>query len=431
VASGALPTGLTLNGTTGVLSGTPTASGVFSFVVRATNGAAPNADTPTRTITIAEPPGSLYTPILPTRLLDTRNGTGGPTSPFGAGETRDLLVTGGLVPADATAVVINMTVTSPSVGGFLTVFPAGVPKPLASNLNFGPGDTIPNLVTVGVGTAGKISIFNNAGTTAVIGDVVGYYRLASGARYTATAPTRLLDTRTPAGGPIFGAAETRGLLVTGGVVPEDATAVVLNMTVTGGSSPAFLTVFPASQSRPLASNLNFGPGQTIPNLVIVGVGTGGLAQGKVNIFNSAGTVHVLADVVGYYRNGATGGAFTAVTPVRLMDTRSAGGALGATETRPLVVRGVTPVPAAATAVVMNTTATAPTADSYLTVFPAGTAQPLASNLNFGPGLTIPNLVMVGVGTSGPGANKVSFYNNAGTVHVIADIVGYMTEDTPV
>jgi sugar lactone lactonase YvrE len=427
VASGSLPPGTSLNATTGELSGTPTTTGSFTFTVRAANGYAPDAVSPSRTITISPtPPGSLYTAVAPTRLLDTRTGTGGPASPFGPAGQRDLQVTGGVVPTGATAVVLNVTVTQPTGGGYLTVFPAGVGRPLASNLNFGPGDTIPNLVTVGIGAGGKVSIYNDTANVHVIADVVGYYGIAAGGTYTPILPTRILDTRNGTGGPAvkFRERELRTLTVTGGQVPDEVTAVVLNVTVTGPTEPSFLTLFPDDiQSVPLASNLNFVPGQTIPNLVIVGV-PAGYTTDQIDIVNDAGSVHVIADIVGFFTPAPPGGRLVPVTPTRLVDTRS-GNAVGQHDVRDLVVRGApTAIPPNATAVVLNVTVTQPTVGGYLTVFPGGTARPLASNLNFGPGFTIPNLVMVGVGTSGAGANKVSFYNDTGSVHLIADVVGY-------
>ena len=78
-------------------------------------------------------------------------------------------------------------------------------------------------------------------------------------------------------------------------VPSGVTAVVLNVTVTEPSDPGVLTVYP-DDPRPLASNLNWSNGQTVPNLVIVPV-----VNGTVKIFNnSPGTVHVVADLNGYF-----------------------------------------------------------------------------------------------------------------------------------
>jgi hypothetical protein len=78
------------------------------------------------------------------------------------------------------------------------------------------------------------------------------------------------------------------------------------------------------------------------------------------------------------------------------------------------------LPAGTTAVVLNVTATNPTAGSYLTVYPGGQTRPTASNLNFVTAQTIPNLVIARVGAG----NKLSFYNAAGSVDVIADLAGY-------
>ena len=119
--------------------------------------------------------------------------------------------------------------------------------------------------------------------------------------------------------------------------------------------------------------------------------------------------------------------YVPVTPVRLMDTRSSGGALGPGAYRDLVVAGVTPgAPAGATAVVINVTVTGTTAASYLTVFPHGAAQPLASNLNWVAGKTIPNLVSVQVGGSG----AITFFNAFGSTHVVVDLEGYFATASP-
>jgi hypothetical protein len=120
--------------------------------------------------------GSRFSGLTPARVLDSRVGTGGFSTPWSAGGMRDITVTGvGGVPAGATAVVVNITATNPTTGGYLTVWPAGQALPTASNLNFSAGQTIPNLVVATVGAGGKVSIFNAAGSTDVIADVVGSY----------------------------------------------------------------------------------------------------------------------------------------------------------------------------------------------------------------------------------------------------------------
>lgn len=75
-----------------------------------------------------------------------------------------------------TAVVLNVTVTNPTLGDHLTIWPGLIPgPPLASDLNFVAGQTVPNLVVVKLGTDGTIQFFNGSGFTDVVADVVGWY----------------------------------------------------------------------------------------------------------------------------------------------------------------------------------------------------------------------------------------------------------------
>ena len=124
--------------------------------------------------------GARYNPLSPSRILDTRLGNVAPAAPLGPGAALDLQVTGrGGVPASGvSAVVLNVTVTEPSAGSVLTAFPTGQTLPLASNLNFSAGQTVPNLVVVKVGTGGKVSLYNAFGTVHVVADVAGWYDAA-------------------------------------------------------------------------------------------------------------------------------------------------------------------------------------------------------------------------------------------------------------
>jgi hypothetical protein len=123
--------------------------------------------------------GSIFEPLPPARILDTRFGpsplpVGTPLAP---GQTIEVQVLGeGGVLLDATAVALNVTATEATAASYLTVFPAGTEPPLASNLNFGPGDTIPNAVVAKIGANGKVAIRNNAGSVHVVADVNGFYR---------------------------------------------------------------------------------------------------------------------------------------------------------------------------------------------------------------------------------------------------------------
>src|SRR6266851_163782 len=128
----------------------------------------------------------------------------------------------------------------------------------------------------------------------------------AGSLLTPAGPVRVMDTRNGTGGitgPV-GAGQTVSLQVIGknGVPASGVTAVVLNVTATQGTASSYVTVFPDGTARPVTSNLSFTAGETIPNLVVVPVG----ADGKVDFYNSAGTVQLIADLSGYYTAGSAG-----------------------------------------------------------------------------------------------------------------------------
>jgi len=377
-----------------------------------------------------------FTPLTPFRILDTRDGTGrgGITGPVGGGASIPVQVTGrGGVPGSGVqAVVLNATVTNPSASSYLTIWPAGAGRPSISNLNTVSGQTVANLVTVQVDAAtGQVTVFNNQGTVDVIFDVVGFYASSTGplgSRFHAVTPTRLLDTRDTAS-PI-GSEATRTLALNGaGPVPASGvTAVALNVTITEPTQPSYLAVFPNDGDVPLASNLNYVPGLTVPNLVVVRVPTSGPQTGVIGFFNRLGTTHVVVDVVGYFDDDRSteAGRFYAVTPTRIADTRvsssfpAPGKVPGGASYR---IGNSDPSASIMGALVFNVTVTEPTTPSYLTVHPDGEPRPLASNLNFVAGQTVPNLVMVKAGAVNA---RVNFYNFLGATHVVVDWFGVFT-----
>jgi len=371
-------------------------------------------------------PGGRLNPIDPARLLDTRE-TGGPVA---GGTTRALTVTGrgGVPTSGVRAVVLNVTAIEPTRPGFLTVFPGGTTRPTASSLNFVAKQVVPNLVTVGVGSDGTVGIYNSAGDIHVAADVVGWYgdeSVASGGLYAPVTPARLLDTRTVEGGGAVGPGEARllGVAGRGGVPGTGADAVVLNVTSVTPTNSGFVTVFPSGSDRPGTSNLNLVPKQVRPNLVVTKVG----GDGGVVLFNSTGRTHLVVDVVGWFGSpdtSAARGHFTSLTPSRALDTRNTF-ALSPNESRSLVLAGVADVPATgAGAVLLNVTVDQPSSSGFLTVHPSGTDAPLASNLNFAAGETVPNAVAVGLGADG----AIVLTNSNGTTHVVVDVVGWYSRE---
>ena len=370
----------------------------------------------------APPPSTSFTPLTPARVLDTRSGVGAPKAAVAAGGTLSLKVAGvGGVPATGVgAVVLNVTVTQPTAAGHVIVWPAGVARPVTSNLNFVKAQTVPNLVVVKVGSGGYVDLYNSSGSTQLIADVMGWF--PEGSDFTGVPPARLLDTRSGVGapqGPLSGG-QAISIDVTGrgGVPATGVSAVVLNVTVTQPTTAGHVIVWPHVQSRPATSNLNFVRAKTVPNLVIVGVGPDGL----VDLFNSSGNTHLIADVMGWFPDGSE---FTGLAPARVLDTRSGVGApkaaVAAGGTLSLKVAGVGGVPATGVgAVVLNVTVTQPTAAGHVIVWPAGVARPVTSNLNFVKAQTVPNLVVVKVGSGG----YVDLYNSSGSTQLIADVMGW-------
>jgi hypothetical protein len=391
------------------------------------------------TVTITVLPDRAYHPLTPARITDTRAGSGLPNAgkTLGPNTTLNVQVTGaGGVPAGAKAAVLNVTATNPTAQSFLTVWPTGASRPTASNLNFKTGQSVPNLVEVGLGTGGQVSVFNPTGSVDVVVDVEGYVgptATAGTGLYNPLTPARISDTRPDSGfpnsGKTLGPNTTLNVQVTGagGVPSSGVSAVVLNVTATNPTQQSFLTVWPTGATRPTASNLNFSPGQTVPNRVQVPVGTGG----QVSIFNPAGSVDVVVDVGGYFTDSsnpsATGAQFTPTTPARITDTRpgsglpNAGNTLGPNGSIKVQVSGAGGVPATGvTAAVMNTTVTNTTGQSFLTVWPTAVPQPLVSDLNWVAGQTVPNLVVVKLGSDG----AVQVLNAAGSTDVVVDVMGW-------
>jgi hypothetical protein len=364
---------------------------------------------------------STYVPVDPVRILDTRD-AGRTQVP--AGGTIDLLVVGvNGVPLDATAVVLNVTATGSPGATDIRVYPtpADAGYPDVSNLNVAPRATIANLVTSKVGQNGMVRLRSSGSAVHLIADLSGYYvENGAGASYTGLTPRRLLDTRETRN-PLQ-AGVPQPLAVRGGStgVPDAATAVALNVTATEGTSGTDIRVYPtrAGQGPPTVSNLNPPARATVAAAAIVAIGD----DGTVSLRSSAGTVHAIVDLAGYFLPGADAGVFHPLPPVRLLDTRVTGPAVGPAGTRDVVVAGAGTVPFPAKVVVLNVTAVGASRATDVRVYPTpgDNSVPLASNLNVAGAQAVPNTVIATVGRDG----SVRLRNAAGTVHLIVDLAGW-------
>ena len=358
----------------------------------------------------------------PTRFLDTRIWPGR----VAAGKSVSFRVAGVRgVPANASAVAVNLTVTSPTSYGVITAHASGTDKPGTSNLNYVAGQTVSNLAMVPLGTDGRLTLTNtSSGSAHLMVEVSAYYhegKPTAPGTFSTVAPTRVLDTRLSSG-PVSGG-KSVSFQVGGRLgIPTNASAVVLNLTATETKSFGFLTAYAAGSSKPKASSLNYTAGQTVPNLVVVPVGT----DGKVTVANtSPGTAAVVADVAGYFLPGkpAQTGALRSLSPTRFLDTRESSGPVAAGGSLTFHVLGVKGIPTTAAAVVVNLTTTEAKSSGFLTAFSSGSSTPNASNLHYRRGQTVANLAVVPVG---PDGNVKITNTSSGSVQIIADVAGYFS-----
>ena len=233
------------------------------------------------------PAGAGFTPMTPARVADTRSGEGA-SVPFpvtkvklAAHSTLQVPVGGQNGVPLAGSVSLNVTAADPTDSGFISVYPCGEAVPNASNLNYGSGQIIPNAVVTGLGTDGKVCLFSQSATDVIV-DVNGWFDTPPG--FTPMAPVRVADTRATEGVDV--AFPVNKVKLAAGVplvvpvagqfgVPADAGAVSLNVTVVGPVGDGYLTLYPCGISMPNVSNLNYSSGQTVPNAVLTGIGSGG------------------------------------------------------------------------------------------------------------------------------------------------------------
>ena len=201
-----------------------------------------------------------FEPMAPRRLVDTRAAVN-PAIKVPAGSTLQVQVTARYgIPDDAAAVSLNVTSVDSSASGFLTMFPCGTTRPTASTLNYVSGQTIANAALAKAGSGGNVCIYTQAAAHLLV-DVNGWFPADTDFR--TMSPERLLDTRSglghsPAGlVPAGQVVEVQVIEVGSSNIPDDAGAVVLNVTAVEAQQAGWVTVYPCGEARPTASNLNY------------------------------------------------------------------------------------------------------------------------------------------------------------------------------
>lgn len=361
-------------------------------------------------------PQGRFTPVSPVRLFDTRSAAQSSAllglvrdaaGRVAAGSTFSFSSFAGFaVPADATAVSVNLTAADAEGPGFATAFPAQLPRPLSSTVNFPAAQATGNSALVALGSAGAISVFTFAAAQ-LIGDLQGYFG-PQGAGFVPQTPQRLLDTR---GGAML---EPNVPRVIAPPQSNNPVALALSVVATGGSQGGFLTVFPCGEATPFASTLNFGAAQPTAAFTTAKLGPQGICA------VSMVATHLVVDAMGAFVAGA-GLEYQPLAPARLVDTRSPAGRWQGRTPRAtpleLAVAQAPGFPEGARAVALNLTVTDPLDDGFAAVYPCDAGFTNTSNLNYRYGQTVASAALVGLGSG-----KLCLWS-LGRAHVVIDLLG--------
>jgi hypothetical protein len=383
--------------------------------------------------------GSVLHPVKPTRLLDTRAAIGVPGSgPLGNVPITVQITGRDSIPASATGVIVNLTVTAPTKVGYVTIWPAGETMPVVSNINFVPGDTIANMSTLALSTTGALNVFNNAGTTHVIVDVVAWLGndppgspdALMGLVYRPVTPTRMWDTRPKSGfggGPLLpGESRTFPVSIMNGT-PSGAVAVLANITAVTPTAETFLTAFTPFDPVPKTSTLNVKAGETRANLAIIDMFAGG-----ISLANSNGKTNVVIDVLGYFvrlqsSDNQISGRIMLVSPFRYSDSRGTKDRFEPMDYNGYGIDKQFDDRLRVGGLIFNATVTNAGSAGYMTMFPWDVGQiPYVSTSNFIAGQTVANQSWVRLANAP--SNYVGIWNgSAGRFDVILDVQAVFLE----
>lgn len=383
--------------------------------------------------------GTLYDPVGPVRILDTRTGLGATEAAVSAGSVVQLKVAGvDGVPSNAAAVALNLTAVDATSGGYIASYADGGAAPNVSNLNYGTSAPVANYTIVPVGSNGYIDLKNTAvsssSTVQLIADVSGYFTHNPSEQpfeYKAIEPQRVIDTRNGTGVAEGKVAEYGSIAVNVDLGYENGEylfnggAVSVHVTVTDTSGTGYLTAYPDGESLPTASSLNFTAGQTVSNTLIVPVGS----DGKIRIYNgSTGSADIVADITGLYSTAEDidpSDLYVPITPQRIYDSR-ASSPVGANDAVQVATTSDAQLATDIDALAVNLTATEPTANGDLAAVPGVNTPDTTSSVNYVKGQTVASFTQV---QATSGADSFAIYNNeagGGTVEVIVDAYGYYT-----
>ncbi|MDQ1742976.1 MAG: hypothetical protein QOE23_1315 [Pseudonocardiales bacterium] len=366
------------------------------------------------------------------RLLDTRNGTGGYSTPMPAGAVRTVTAAGraGIPASGVSAVALTLTAIGAGTIGSVSVAPGDVATPSGAALVFNPGDSVSNTALVALHADGTLHVLADHAVNLII-DVQGYFTVGSATApggFVAVEQARVADSRSGNGVPQ--AKVTTGGSVTvqaGGSfeIPADASAVYANITVLNQTANGYLRTYAADQAAPTTGALDFDDSATAQSVAIPLSADG---QFRV-LVGAGGPVDLAIDVQGYFTASASSGTFTPAA-VHLLDTRIAPvRTLAGYSITTLSVAGVAGIPAVADdglgAVALNLRTIQPTtgaASGYLRLWPSDQMEPATSNVNY----TTANTYRTDLAIVAPAADGTINIRNGGPgpVDLVVDVEGW-------
>jgi SpoIID/LytB domain protein len=369
-------------------------------------------EAPPATGVAGDAPPARFEPIVPVRLIDTRDGTGTDARQLSLGCT---LVVRPTVPPGTTAVAVNIVTVDPRAQGYITAYPCGVGRTYTSVVQSQVGHIVSGSAIVPISDDGTFCVFSNI-TTDVVVDMTGSFSATAPARYEPIVTQRRFDSRSigqlPAGTVVR--VDTRA----NGGAAADSTGASLTIHALDPAYPGFVTVWPCDQPRPWASSANVDLGGEVTNYADVAVS----GSGEACVFISA-PMDLAVDLNGWYGPSATTD-FHAVTPFRVADTRvgqSWSGPFSRGVTRQMTLAGQGSLPGAGVvrSVAAQFTAVDGTVPGYITVHPCLTPVPDVSMLRYVPRTNVAVLVNTKVDGSGRWCLQTN-----GSAHLVIDISGW-------
>jgi hypothetical protein len=370
------------------------------------------------------------------RLLDTRSGTGGYSTPMPANTVRTVPAAGvaGIPASDVSAVALTLTAVGAASTGAVSVAPGDVATPTGTALVFNPGDSVSNTDLVALHADGQLRVVSNAAVNLII-DVQGYFTAGS-----LTAPggfvpldqTRMVDTRiglnVPAGQVASGGSITVAAAGLAGV-PSDASAVYANIAVLGQTTNGYLRTYASDAAVPTTGALGFDDSAQAESVSIPLSDSGAFTV----LVGAGGPVELLVDIQGYFTAGETSGGFTPAA-VHLLDTRAPVRTLAGNGVLRLGVAGLAGIPAvgpsltAVALTVRTVQAASGPASGYLRLWPSDQPEPAISSINY----TSQNVYRTDLAIVAPAADGTINIRNGGPnpVDVVLDLQGWFADSGP-